>query len=66
MVSTVLVGLRILPITKHLGLWEVRGRPPPKVKAPSVALYFDDSKSQILSPDSFYADLEYPMDSYLS
>ena len=53
-------------ILKHLGLWEVKVRPPPKAKAPSVTLYLDDSESQILSPDSFYPDPEYPMDSYLS
>jgi hypothetical protein len=30
------------------------------------AIYLDDSESQILSPDSFYAHPDYPMDSYLS
>jgi hypothetical protein len=51
-------------ILKHLGLWEVKARPPPKVKVPSVTIYLDDSESQILSPDSFYAHPYYPMDSY--
>jgi hypothetical protein len=53
-------------ILKHLGLWEVKARPPPKVKAPSVMIYLDDSESQILSPDSFYVHPDYPIDSYLS
>ena len=53
-------------ILKHLGLWEVKARPPPKVKAPSPTIYLDDSESQILSPDSFYAHPDYPMDSYVS
>jgi hypothetical protein len=53
-------------ILKHLGLSDLKARPPPKVKAPSVTIYFDDSESQILSPDSFCAHPDYPMDSYLS
>jgi hypothetical protein len=32
-------------------------------EAPSVTIYLDDSESQILSPDSFYAHPDYPMDS---
>ena len=48
----------IKKILKHLGLWEV--------KAPSVTISIDDSESQILSPDSFNAHPDYPMDSYMS
>jgi len=47
----------IKKILKHLGLWEGKARPPPKVKAPSVTIYLEDSESQVLSPDS-------PMDFY--
>ena len=50
----------------HFGLWEVKAQPPPKVKAPSVTIYLDDSESQILSPDSFYVLPDYPTDPYLS
>jgi len=53
----------IKKILKHLGLWEVKARPLPKVKAPSVTIYLDDSESQVLSPDSFYVHSDYPMDS---
>jgi hypothetical protein len=35
-------------------------------KAPSVTIYIDDSDSQISFADSFYADSDYPIDSYLS
>ena len=56
----------IKKILKHFGRWEVKARPLPKVKAPSVTIYLDDSESQVLSPDSFYAHPDYPMDSYLS
>ena len=53
-------------ILKHLELWEMKARPPPRAKTPSVTIYLDDSDSQISSPDSFYADPDYPMDSYVS
>jgi hypothetical protein len=56
----------IKKILKHFGLWDVKARPPPKVKAPSVTISLDDSESQILSLDSFYAHPDYPMDSYVS
>jgi len=56
----------IKKILKHLGLWEVKARPPPKVTVPSETIYLDDSESQILSSDSFYVHPDYPMDSYLS
>jgi hypothetical protein len=36
------------------------------VKAPSETIYLDDSESQDLPSDSFYAHPDYPMDSYLS
>jgi hypothetical protein len=34
-------------ILKHLGLWDLKVRPPPKVKAPSVTISIDDSDSQV-------------------
>ncbi len=54
----------IQKILRHLGLWEAKARPPPKVKAPSETIYLDDSESQDLPSDSFYAHPDYPMDSY--
>ena len=53
-------------ILKHYGLWDVKARPPPRAKGASVRIYLDDSESQILSPDSFFAHADYPMDSYVS
>jgi len=61
-------------ILKHLGLWEMKARPPPKPSASLVTIHFDYSDSQIFRPcsrqisfaDSFYADPDYPIDSYLS
>jgi len=54
-------------ILRHLGLWEVKVRPPPKVKVPSLSISIDYSDSQIpFSGPSFYPDPEYPVDSYVS
>ena len=53
-------------ILKHYGIWDVKARPPPRAKGASVRIYLDDSESQILSPDSFFAHADYPMDSYVS
>jgi len=51
-------------ILKHLGLWDLKVRPPPKVKAASVTISIDDSDSQVpFSAPSFYPDPDYPMDS---
>jgi len=52
-------------ILKHLGLWDLKARPPPNVKAPSVTISIDDSDSHIsFAAPSFYPDPNYPMDSY--
>ena len=52
-------------ILKHLGLWDLKIRPPPKVKTPSVTVSIDDSDSQVPFPaPSIYPDPDYPMDSY--
>jgi hypothetical protein len=45
---------------------EMKARPPPKPKASLVTMHFDYSDSQLSFADSFYADPDYPIDSYLS
>ena len=51
-------------ILKHLALWDLKVRPPPKVKEPSVKISIDDSDSQVLfSAPPFYSDLEHPVHS---
>jgi hypothetical protein len=54
-------------ILTHLGLWEVKPRPPPPIpKAQSLYTepYIDYSDSQVPSSDNaFYVDPEYPGDS---
>ena len=48
-------------ILKHLGLWEAKARPPPKTKAPPLAVYIDYSDSQLpLSDNYLYVDQQYP------
>jgi hypothetical protein len=37
-------------ILQHLELWEMKARPPPRAKTLSVAIYLDDSDSQISFP----------------
>jgi hypothetical protein len=50
-------------ILKHLGLWDLNVRPPPKVKAPSAMISIDYSDFQVpFSALSFYPDPDYPMD----
>ena len=51
---------------KHIGLWEMKARPPPRVKTPSVTIHLDYSDFQVSSPDPFSPDSDYPMDSYVS
>jgi len=54
-------------ILKHPGLWDLKVRPPPKVKASSVTISIDDSDSQVpFSAPPFYPDPDYPMDSYVN
>ena len=51
-------------ILKHLGLWDLKARPPPKAKAPSLTISIDDSDSQVpFSTPPFYPDPDYPIHS---
>jgi hypothetical protein len=42
----------IKAILKHLGLWLVRARPPPKIHAPPVTAYPTDDLSPYSPPDA--------------
>ena len=47
----------IKKILKHLGLWEVKARPPPTTKASPLGVYIDYSDSQVpTSEDYLYSD----------
>ncbi len=57
----------IKKILKHLGLWDVKQRPPSKANAPSPTVHIDYSDSQV-SPceDYLYTDPDYPIEDYAS
>ena len=50
-------------ILKHLCLWNLKVRPPPKGKVPCLSISIDDSDSQVpFSAPSFYPDPDSPKD----
>jgi hypothetical protein len=51
----------IKKILKHLGLWEVKARPPPRANASPPDVHIDYSDSQLPPSDDYlYTDVEYP------
>ena len=53
----------IKKILKHLGLWEMKARPPPKTNAPPLNVHIDYSDSQLLSSEDYlYSDPDYPIE----
>ncbi len=53
-------------VLMHLGLWDLKVRPAPKLKASSKKISIDDSDSQVpFSVPLFYPDADYPMDFYV-
>ena len=44
----------IKKILKHLGLWEVRPRPPPKATGKTQEYHLDDSTSQLAESDNWH------------
>lgn len=48
-------------ILKHLDLWDLKARPPPKAKAPPPSIHIDYSDSQLPTSDDYLCvDVEYP------
>ncbi len=57
----------IKKILKHLGLWDIKARPPPKANAPPLNVNIDYSDSQLPpSEDYLYSDVDYPIEDYAS
>ena len=57
----------IKKILKHLDLWEVRQRPPPRANSPPLNIHIDYADSQIPSyEDDLYCDPDYPIELYAS
>jgi hypothetical protein len=53
----------IKKILKHLGLWDLEARSPPRAKAKSLNLHIDDSHSQLLVyEDDLSRDFDYPIE----
>jgi hypothetical protein len=54
-------------ILKHLGLWLVKPKVPPRANAPPKQLEIDYADSQVaLCEEPFHGDPDYPIDAYLS
>jgi len=54
-------------ILKHLGLWLVKPKVPPRANAPPAELYIDYSDSQIPPfEEFFYTDPDYAIETYAS
>lgn len=54
-------------ILKHLGLWLVKPKPPPRANGPPGGLHIDYLDSQMPpSEDHLYIDHDYSIDTYLS
>ncbi len=55
----------IKKILMHLGLWEVKARPPPKTSASPPGVRIDYSDSQVpTSEDYLYRDPDYLIEAY--
>ena len=54
----------IRKILKHLGLWEVKKRAPPKIKSPPFTKNISDEPSDTGHP-LFYPDPDYPVEMYI-
>ena len=55
----------IKKILQHLGLWEMKARPPPKTSASQPNVHIDKSDSQVPPcEDYLYHDPEYPIKAY--
>ena len=57
----------ISKILKHLGLWELKQRPPPRANAPRPKICIDYTNSQIPSDEhNLCCDPDYPSEMYAS
>jgi hypothetical protein len=50
-------------ILKHLDLWEMKARPPPKANGPPLNVHIDYSDSQLPPSEEYlYSDPDYPIE----
>jgi hypothetical protein len=52
-------------ILKHLGLWLVKPKPPPRANSPPFGHHIDYADTQFPSYDDYNVDPEYPIDTYV-
>jgi ribosomal protein S27E len=65
-ISSIEDGEIIKAILKHLGLWLIKSKPPPKAHGPPSVEYVMDDHSQIpINDDHCYRDPEYPWEAYI-
>ena len=55
----------IKKILNHLGLWDVKRKPPPRANAPpsEAIIIYDESSAP--SADDYIIDVDYPIQTYL-
>ncbi len=55
----------IKKILKHLYLWKVKRKPPPKVHAPPIEAFIIYDDSPIHCAEDYLIDPDYPLEAYL-
>ena len=60
-----LIIMTIRTVQEHLGLWDIKARPPPKATATPPDFHIDYSDSQVPPcEDYLFHDPEYPIEMY--
>ena len=52
-------------ILKHLDLWDVKHRPPPRANSPPTESFILYDESSSPSADDYIIDADYPVEAYL-
>jgi hypothetical protein len=55
----------IKKILKHLDLWDVKRKPPPRANSPPTESFIIYDKSSSPSADDYIIDVDYPVETYL-
>jgi len=56
----------IKKILKHLGLWDVKRKPPPRANGPPTETFINYDESSSPSADDYIIDADYPIEMYAS
>ncbi len=52
-------------ILKHLGLWDVKRKPPPRANGPPTESFIIYDQSSSPGADDYIIDADYPIETYL-